>query len=300
MAQKIHVSPQSAPGQAKMGSSLGIHIEETVYLDIPGSGHESFVKDHVSLCKLCKMFMCPSCCLFVPLVSKNNKIEYYRDCGLCRCPYAVTLNGQKVGKVHRVKCCDNGCLFCMCPALTCGGKIKVLGMDGVGGTEKFIFAKSLFPCWPCVQACAVSCAPLGVCCVACDGCCQYCKGTEFKRITQPVYKGPWSRSSGVDPTKIGEFVITQRFNPICCCAAAPVPLRYYFKPTTQEGEQLAKEDLVTLALVLQIYRGMPAPCSLFQKAAADFQMPTGVCCLDVGLDTQTQWSTVQEVMRDSD
>eukprot|EP00927_Polykrikos_kofoidii_P031768 TRINITY_DN2723_c0_g1_i1.p1 TRINITY_DN2723_c0_g1~~TRINITY_DN2723_c0_g1_i1.p1 ORF type:complete len:327 (-),score=43.45 TRINITY_DN2723_c0_g1_i1:152-1036(-) len=289
----------AAPTQESITATIGIHVEETVFVDFPDeAGKEHFVKDHLDLGKLLQMMCCPICCLYVPWAGKKNKMEYYRECGLCKCPYAVKLNEKHVGKVHDVRCCDNGCMFCCCPILTCGGHAKIMGMDGQEGLEKFVFAKSLFPCWPLVQACAMVCAPLGFCCVGMDGCCNYCKGSEFKSITQPVYKGPWKRSDGTEPEKIGEFTTTQRFNPVCCCCAVGTPLKYYFRPTNEIGQKLVNDELAALSLVLQLYRGMPVPCA--QCSPAGFQMPYGIPCLDIGLGTRTSWRSVQEVMKDSD
>jgi len=288
-----------APGQQQMPATIGIHVEETVFVDFPSAeGKEHFVKDHVTIGRLCKMMCCPCCCLFVPWAGKNNKMEYIRECGLCKCPYAVMLNDVQVGKVHDVGCCDNGCMFCCCPILTCGGFIKVMGMDGKDGTEKFTFAKALFPCWPLVHTMAMFCAPIGCAAVGINGCCQYCSGSEFQSITQPVYKGPWSRSDGTDPEQIGEFTSTYRFSPQNCCCATGAPLKFYFKPTSELGQKLVDEDLAALSLVLQLYRGLPVPCKCCSPAG--FQQPSGVSCLDIGLGTRVTWRTVQDVMRDSD
>jgi hypothetical protein len=298
MAKVVDVS---APGQQAMAQSkatIGIHCEETIFIEFPGAGkREEFVKDHIDMGKLCQMMCCPACCLFIPWAGATTKMEYYRDPGCGKCPYAVSMNGTKVGKVHDVGCWDNGCMFVCCPILTCGGYVKLMGMDGHDGTEKFTFAKGLFPCWPCVQACAQFCGPIGMGCMAMSACCHYCSGSEFQRITQPVYKGPWKRTDGTDPEQIGNFIITNRFAPVNCCCAAPTPLKFYFKPTTPYGQQLISEDLTVLSLVLAIYRGLPAPCKCF--SSADFQMPTGVSCLDLGLGTTVKWFTVTEVMRDS-
>merc|ERR1712137_1306975 len=85
--------------------------------------------------------------------------------------------------------------------------------------QTIFFAKSLFPCWPCVQGFAQLCTPLGVFCVLCQGCCHYCKGTEIRTITQPVYKGNWSRTSGGEPQKSWRFrdVATVQSNWLLLC-----------------------------------------------------------------------------------
>jgi len=281
-----------------MAATLGINLEENCFITIPGGTQETFVKDHLSIGKICQMMCCPICCAYVPLASKNRKIEYFRQCGCCKCSWAMNHDGQLAGKVKDVGCCDNGCLFGCCPCLTCGGKIKLMGMENGKGEEKFVFAEELFPCWPIAKACGMWCAPLAMCCLGCQGCCKYCSGTEFKSITQPVFKGGWKRSDGQDPEKIGEFVLTQRFEPVACCFAVPKPLRYYFKPASLEAEKLTTEEMASLAMVLQLYRGMPTPCKCCSPAG--FRIPWGLQCTDMGLMTHTSWSTVQDVLKASD
>jgi len=282
------------------GATVGIHIEETVFLKFQGEGKpENFVRDHLEMSQLMQMLLCPACCLYVPWQGKEHKMMYKKECGICSCPYAVKLDDQLVGKFHDVGCCDNGVVFCLCPCLTCNGFIKIMGIDGSDAQEKFIFAKKLHLCWPCIQNCATFCVPFGICLTGMDGCCHYCSGTEFKSIRQPVYKGPWSRANNSeDPERIGEFVMSQRFQPVCCCCAVPTPLKYYFLPTTPYGEGLKNDELAALSLVLQIYRGMPAPCKLC--AGKGFQVPTGVSCMDMGLSVKTDWRSVDEIMKESD
>merc|ERR1719183_1151124 len=78
--------------------------------------------------KLLQMMCCPVCCLYVPWAGANTKMEYYRDPGCGKCPYSVSMNGQRVGKVHDVGLCDNGCCFVCCPYCTCDGYVKLMGM----------------------------------------------------------------------------------------------------------------------------------------------------------------------------
>jgi len=163
-------------------------------------------------------------------------------------------------------------------------------------TEKIVFTKELFACWPCVQCCAVGCAPLGMALMSCTGCCNYCSGTEFQTITQPVYKGPWKRSTGGDPVKIGELVQSYRFTPVGPCCSIRNPLKFYFRPTNDGGVTEAVLPLINLSLM--IYRGLPVPCKCCSPV--EFQIPTGVWCLDCGLNTTTEWKRVEQVMSEAD
>jgi len=292
------VQPDGPPQQKMVKAPIGVNVEETLFMSPPGSlAPEQFLLDHISVAKMCKMMACPVCCLFVPFQGKTNKLEYSRDCGPCSCPYKVTLNGTLAGNVKDVGCCDNGCWFCCCSCFTCSGHIKLMGMEDATGTEKFTFLKELFCCWVCVEKCGLGCAPCCAVLRSCAGCYHYCEATEFQKITQPVYAGPWNRGMDAKPEQLGEFVITNRFQPISCCCAVPTPTKYYFKPTTPAGHALTKEDLTNLSLVLQLYRGMPGPCKAC--SCVGFQRPTGVLGLDFGLNTKSEWISIQQVMEDS-
>jgi len=76
MAQ-IHCAPATQTmAQAVVvakGGTLGINIEEMVYMTPKGQAQDKFFKDHVEIMDLCKMMMCPCCCLKVPYVSHKNK-----------------------------------------------------------------------------------------------------------------------------------------------------------------------------------------------------------------------------------
>jgi len=277
-------------------ATLGINMEETVFVKFPGADHaETFMYDRVTNCDLIKMMLLPCCCLIVPWVSKTRQMKYALECTCCSGNWTVLINDALVGRTRMAACCENGCLFEVCPCLTCGGKLKMIAMEDGNHNEQFLLARNLFPCWPAVTACATVCVPLGTLCVSIDGCCKYCNGQQIKTITQPVYKGPWTRTSGVDPEKIGEFVITQRFNPIGLCCAAPTPMKYFFRPTSADGTKLSADAMSGLSMVLQLYRGMPSPCKVFSSGGG-LQIPAGVPCADVGLDTEVSWMTVPEVM----
>jgi len=292
-----------APQQQQMWdhpATIGMSTEETFFMRPPGAGVEdTYFLDRQDLTELVKMFCCPCCCVFVPWVSAKNKMKYSLDVKCCcDCTYKTELNGRFVGRTRGAGCCDNGWTFCLCPCLTCSGKVKLVGVEGHDGAEHFVFAKSIFPCWPLVQCLAQACGCTGLLCASMIGCYHYITGEQIKTITQPVYKGPWSRTGGTEPQKVGEFVTSQRFHPVTWCCAVPRPMQYYFKPTTADGTKIAETNLAALSMMLQIYRGMPAPCKMC-SSCAEFQKPYGVSCLDVGLDTETSWQTVQQVLMDS-
>lgn len=274
----------------------GINVEETVYMDFQdGGGKESMVLDHMEIGKVCKMVCCPMCCLFVKLAGKKNKIQYQREClGCCNCPYSVWKNGVMQGRVSDVKCCANGLWFWLCPILNCTGHVKMMSMQDANGIEKIVFTKKLFMCWKPVAVVSLFCAPLGICVMGMTGCVKYCSGREFLTITQPVYSGPWLRASGGEPQQIGEMVQSYRFVPVGCCIAMPTPLKFFFRPTNDQGQKVAQQDLPLLSLTLAVYRGLPVPCRCCSPV--DFQTPSGVSCLDLGLGTKTQWQDVQQVM----
>jgi len=187
-------------------------------------------------------------------------------CPLCCC--IIPLKGDRTQIEYRREC--SGC--CDCPY-------------------------AVYPCWPCVQCCAMFCAPLGVVCLSMKGCCQYCSEEEFMTITQPVYAGPWSRDSGAEPSQIGNMNLAFRFVPMSCCCACPKPLKVWFDPTTEQGQKVGAENIALLSVILAVYRGLENPCKLC--AGKDFQQPTGVSCLDLGLNTTVVWRNLGAVMKDS-
>lgn len=287
----------AAPGQAMMESPVSINVEETVFVTFPGQPQEKFITGHIGLYDLCCMMMFPCCCAKVPLIGQKSLMEYKQQCGPCGCPWAVSLDGNLVGKARDPGCCDNGCMFLCCAPCTCSGHIKLMSMDDKTGQERFVFARELFTCWICCQALGFACKPVCFGCVSMNGCCKYCSGTEVQTITQPVFKGPWSRSLGTAPQQIGEFVMSQKFLPCGPCTALPFPMRYYFKATSPEGAALGKDDMTLLAMVLQLYRGMPVPCKLFSSAS--FVAPTGIPMADMGLGSTVKWASIQEVLQSS-
>jgi len=290
----MQVAPDNAPGQVFMESALSINMEETMFATFPGEGKEQFLSGHVSNCDLCWMMNCPVCCAVVPFTGKKNNITYVRECLFLSCPWSVQLNGLTTGRVQAAGCCDNGCCFCCCPCLTCSGHVKMIGLADERGAEKYTVLRELCCCWPICSGLSLACKPLCFCCVSMYGCKQYaCNATEIQNITQPIYKGPWSRSDGT-PQKVGEFVLQKRFVPFLCCLACPQPMKVYYRPTTQEGMTMSKEDVSMLSIVLQLYRGMPVPCKLC--ASADFQTPQGIPFADWGLGTSVTWTSVQEAM----
>lgn len=111
---------------------------------------------------------------------------------------------------------------------------------------------------------------------------------------------------------MGHMYQSYRFMPISCCCAAPSPLKFYYRPISEgTGKEQGKEYLSSeeamkasldalplLTLTLAIYRGLPVPCRLCSPV--DFQAPSGVACLDLGLGTHTEWMSVQSLMSQSD
>mmetsp|Transcript_63852 Transcript_63852/g.140604 ORF Transcript_63852/g.140604 Transcript_63852/m.140604 type:complete len:320 (-) Transcript_63852:361-1320(-) len=289
------------PGQMQMdmnAARLGLNVEETLYLKDKNGINENFILDQLPTDKLVQDVCCPVCCTHIPYVSEKHKLEYQKICGCCKCKWGVKVDDRDVGAMTDVGCCENGCLFCCCPCLTCDGHIKVMGMKDANKVEKFVFLSKLFPCWPLALACGFFFSGWGALYAGCEGCYNYTNGTSIKTITQPVYKGPWSRRSATaPPEQIGTFYITQRWNPCCLCMAIPTPLRYYYKPTTAEGAIVLTEEQSLLSLVLGLYRGLPGPCKVF--STADFRTPTGIPCLDIGLETQTSWSSPKDVLKET-
>jgi len=296
MAAKV--AAWSAPGQQSMGSLVGVNVAENMFFDWQdGSQKEHMVKGHTPIADLCKMACCPLCCCICPFQGDRNKIEFRRECdGLCACPYAVYKNQVRQGKVQGVGCLDNGCYFCMCGCINCTGHVKMMSLVDNSNEEKIVFTKGLYPCWTCVQGCAMACAPLGALCMSMRGCYQYLNGEEFMTITQPVYAGPWTRQSGAEPEQIGDMKMAYRFQPIACCCATATPLKIWYDATTERGAKVGADHAALLSVILATYRGLDPP---IRCCVQDFQQPTGVSCLDLGLGTKTTWRDLGSVMKDA-
>lgn len=299
------VQAWSAPGQQTMQkATVGFMVESSAFIDFKdGKGQERFVVDHVGVKKACQMICCPLCYTYAEWQGKNTSLKYHKGCGCCDCPFSVSTQKtdgaeELVGRTKKVGCCDNGCGFACCPCFQCSGHVKIMAMEDAQGAERFVLLKKLFACWPCVQAVAMGCAPLGIACKLCSGCRHYCSGDPFLTLTQPVYKGPWERSGDKEPEQMGEFVQSYRFTPVCCCLAVPSPMKFIYRPV--EGGNLSPDDAVDttlLAFVLNMYQGLPVPLpTMVLNNCCSFQKPAGVSCLDLGLNTEQTWQTLQEVM----
>jgi len=293
------INPGQVPQQMNMDTArLGINVEETIYIKDRNGINEVFMLDQLDMTKLCQMICCPVCCTFVPLTSENRKMEYQKICGLCSCKWAVNIDERMVGGMKDVGCCENGCMFCCCPCFVCDGYAKVMGMVNANQEEKFVFTSKLFPCWPLVGALGLVFAGFGLLGVSMQGCYNYVNGTSVKTITQPVYAGPWKRGTNPEPPKqIGTFHLVQRFTPCGLCCACPTPMRAYYKATTPEGANITVEDHNILTLVLALYRGLPVPCKCLSPAG--FRSPTGIPCLDIGLQVEEKWSSPKQVLMES-
>jgi len=294
------IHPGQVPVQMDMNTArLGLNVEETMYIKDKNGIDEVFILDQLEIGKLFSDICCPVCCTHIPFTSEKRKMEYEKLCGCCGCKWGVNIDGNRVGAMTDVGCCENGCVFCCCPCLTCDGYIKVMGMQDANKAEKFVFLSKLSPCWPLVMGLGFLFSGFGALFASCEGCYNYTNGKSIKTITQPVYKGPWSRpkNGSEPPVKIGTFYLTQRWNPCCLCCAVPTPMRFYYKATTEEGANLATEEQSLLSMVLSLYRGLPTPCKIC--SAAGFRTPTGIPCLDIGLETEVSWSEPRDVLKET-
>lgn len=297
VGQAIH--PGEVPLQMDMNTArMGLTVEESVYIKGKDGINEVFVKDQLDMSKLAQDLCFPACCTHIPFISEKRKMEYEKLCGPCSCRWAVNIDDKQVGAMKDVGCCDNGCLFCCCPCFVYDGYAKVMGMENANKDEKFVILSKLFPCWPLAMGLGCMFSGFGALFMAGEGCYKYVNGESIKTIAQPVYQGPWSRGKNAEPPKqIGTFYGSQRFTPICCCLACPTPMRFYYKATTPEGANLEMEEQTILGMVLQLYRGMPTPCKMCSPAG--FRTPTGICCLDMGLETSVSWSSPKEALQNS-
>jgi hypothetical protein len=292
------INPGMVPMQQSMDMNverLGVTVEQTIHLKAPDGSNEVFLMDELAMEKLVQNVCCPVCCTYIPFTSDKRKMEYKKLCGCCSCRWAVSIDDVPAGQMADVGCCDNGCLFCMCPCLTCDGYVKLMGLENANKEEKFVFLSKLMPCWPLAMGLGALVGGITLPCLLMQGCYQYVNGQSIKTISMPVYQGPWSRgkSSGQPPLELGKFYIAQRFIPIGICCAAPIPMRVHYKATNTEGYDLGG-DSPLMGMVLSLIRGMPTPCKCCSPAG--FRVATGWPCFDIGLETETTWSSTKEAM----
>lgn len=297
-----------APSQAMMDAvssirgeaAMSMTTEDSITIAFPGEPPEQLLWDHTDIKSFVFMHFLPCCCASHPLVGRSNKLAFFRQFNMQTksCPYQVTLNGQLVGKIDGIGPCANGLAYCLCGDFLCSGHVKEMALFDSQGQERFIFAKELFCCWrPCL-VCSQKLRPIAECYMNINGCINYLYGTEIQTVTQPIFKGPWSRHTSTSPPlKIGEFVITSRFKPVSLCCATPSMMKVYFRPTSSEGQDLSKEDVALLTMVMQFYRGMPHPWK--GVGVAPWHKPLGVACLDYGLGSKYDWKSVTAIMKES-
>lgn len=271
---------------------VGLTMEQEVWCKYKGEV-QYYVADHKPISMLCKEMCCPICCAHSPWVSAHSRMMYKL---VYRCPctlqWHVIVDQDLIGKVADLGPCDNGCFFCICPCLTCDGSIKIAHVVDHRGTERLTLQKKLFCCWPCVQACSTMCVPFAFCARSMYACCRYCSEHEILVITQPVY-GAWQRGDQPVP-ELGRLIQMLRWEPIGCCCASPTPMKYYFMANDNHGQELDDEQLIRIGMLLQLYRGLPHPCKACGCGSAQFQHPTGLPCLDLGLHTTVSWHSVQD------
>jgi len=282
-----------APPMQETMMPVGITLEQEVWCQ-KGRDIDYYVNDHKPLSMLCKEMMCPCCCAHSVWASAKNKLRYQLEYKFpASCHWAVFVDGTQIGKVQDLGPCDNGTLFCLCPCLACDGSIKIARIVDERGVEKVTLQKELFCCWPFIQAFGALCAPFAAQVRSMYACCKYCGETEILVITQPVYPS-WNRGD-VPVAEMGRLIQMLRWEPIGCCCASPTPMKYYFMASPAQA--VDDDQLVRLGMILQLYRGLPHPCKLCGCGGAKFQQPTGLPCLDLGLNTTTSWHSVQDAER---
>lgn len=270
---------------------VGITMEQEVWCKHKGDVH-FFVAAHKPVTTICKELCCPCCCAQSEWVAASAKMKYnlVPNCCDCSCKWVVSVDDEVVGKIVDMGPCDNGCWFCMCPCLTCDGAIKIAKIVDSKNNERITIQKELFCCWPCSQCCSQFCLPFAMFSRSCYACCMYCSDKEMLFITQPVYPA-WERGDAFVP-ELGRLVQLMRWEPCCCCMALPTPTKYFFK--INEQMSIDDQQLVRIGMILQLYRGLPHPCKACGCGGAKFQQPTGLSCLDTGLNTTTEWYSVKD------
>jgi hypothetical protein len=135
--------------------------------------------------------------------------------------------------------------------------------------EMYTIRRHLFPCWNVVGCCAFC----GLCCQCCTDAKNFCGDNNHVILQEDIYPG----GRDDDDNPVGHVTLVNRIE-CCLCFPARTPIKYSVQ--IDDINNAGAEDLVTLALLPLIYRGLPVPCKCCTLSPAP--PVTGVKCLDAG------------------
>ena len=153
----------------------------------------------------------------------------------------------------------------MCSCINCNGQVQYFEIHESTGAEIFTMRK-LFICWRCAEACSMAC----MCCcevfAMVQACLNYCNGTEYRMVKQPIYPPKVSGDVGNDDEGVGHITMIHRALPITPCCACLSPVRITIQiPTQADSEMVSVMGLVGL-----LYQGIETPFCI------GFPKPTGI------------------------
>lgn len=286
--------------QAPKQVLMNITFTESLNINFD-SGKEHFTYGHVPVMDTLAMVLFPCCCATVPYTSGHHNITYKMEqlWASCGCTWASYLDGQRVGVLQPQGCCSNGALFCCCPCLTCDGKIKLMGLADGTGQERLLLARQLFPCWSYINPLLDTIGLLSVVVRPIQGCYMYTQDREVQTISQPVFKGPWTRADPTEPVQVGKLTLSYRYQPVSLCCAAPILIKTSFQAA--EGTRLSKDELTALSLLLQLYGNLPTPCKFLGCTSSSLlRIPTGIWCFDLGMMAEYKWESVADAQKSTE
>jgi len=290
----------STKDSGKWGSGMTVNVEETMTYN----GHH-FMREPHMCCDSAKLMLCP-CCPFFKYTSPNESFVFSNSCLCCCQDWKVEQltkgsngemqergTGKKMGGTVGPGCCENGCMYLCCPFFLCSGNAILQNMyHHADGHEKNIHTirQQFACCWPCGRCCA----PCGMCSRGCSDCCNYCQDKNYVLTTEKIYPAEDQMSREVDcadTDHVGRIIMADRIGCIGCC-----PFRTPVKYSTiiNEAGHLDNEMAAVDGIILMLWKGAPVPC--FCCTFPPVNQPTGISCLDIGRQVESDYMTMDQMM----
>jgi len=293
---------QPVPGQMigdnvnKSGSGMTISCSETMHYH-----DRDYMIDAHRCCESIGLCGCP----YAPWFRYSSEVDqmiFFNKCVCCCQDWKVEMvpqgkdrgEGHVMGGTATPGCCDNGCFFCMCPFLTCGGNIVLQNMyKGHDSAAVFYtLRRKLCCCWVCPAMCGCC----GICGQTCGDCCARCQDQNNVLTVEKIYPNVQTMDKDTDldtAPHYGRLVMADRIDCVGCCPWR-TPLKYT-AILDETGGSLDDEMVPVVGTLVQLWKGAPVPCSCC--ALPPTGRPSGVSCIDLGRQVQMKRCTTQEMLK---
>lgn len=257
----------------------------------------------------CKAVCLNECCCYqcprinLSSVSEGgNGLNYKNNCEIC-CPYHITVvsggeDETALGSADQPACCDNGCLFAICPFFAC---MEVIAFKFLT-EDREIFATNRVN-QDCLYKCCICTAmPWALCLGKWLDLCAFLSDRNTLVYTEELF------SSDLDnPVAIGQVVSSYYIVPMpCCCGCqtmrtiARISIRAYDVPDPAISLANRKNLSPILATHSYLQSGVVrlSPCSAtcgYPLGKWVLPVPSGTCC-DLGRHATVQRVTFEDAI----